>query len=182
MLPDATNQVYQRKADIRDFCVLFKLHTLPVCEVACNCLYGGEQHKFLSSPQPLTTCLTHSTRKPVQSQTNRLSWAIIWLLMYVPPLVQPRKSKNCMLVVRRQRTKPLLNRGHLYMFFFSSPLHFLVMLYVVIQEREYTRPLIVSDWHTWGLSFNSKQIPSPELFQHFTTCFQLPSSTLCFLS
>lgn len=92
--------------------LLFVLHTLPVCEVfTCNCLHSGEQHKFLSSPQParpLSTCLTQ--RGPVhqsnRSQTRSLSHQYD---TYIPPLVQPRKSQNCILRLGTQRTEPLLN-------------------------------------------------------------------------
>lgn len=40
----------------------------------CKCLHGGEQHKFLSSPQPTRpspTCRTRSTHEPMKSKPNR---------------------------------------------------------------------------------------------------------------
>lgn len=49
---------------------LFVLHTLNVCEAfTCNCLHGGEQPKFLSSPQPARPSLpaAYSTEHPYTS-------------------------------------------------------------------------------------------------------------------
>lgn len=96
---------------------LFVLHTLPVFEVfTCNCLHGSKQHKFLSSPQParpLFTCLAQSTHTPVQSQPNTFPGPLVWPHTFVPPLVQPRKSQNCILAVGTQRTEPPLNHRRL---------------------------------------------------------------------
>lgn len=114
LLSAATNRVYQRKAEQADTvsepsASLFVLHTLPVCEVfTCNCLHGGEQRKFLSSPQPARPSLPASHRAPIhQSQPNTFPELSVWLHTFIPPLVQLRKSQNCMLAVGTQRTEPL---------------------------------------------------------------------------
>ena len=71
LLSEANSQVYQSETEQADTVSersvsLFVLHTLPVCEVfTCNCLHGGEQHKFLSSPQACQTPLyLPSTERP----------------------------------------------------------------------------------------------------------------------
>lgn len=125
LLSEATNRFYQRKTEQADAAsepsaALFVLHTLPVCEVfTCNCLHSGEHRKFLSSPQSARPSLPAEHRapiRPVQSRLNTFPEPSVWLHTFIPPLVQPRRSQNCMLAVGWQRTEPPLNHRRLYMF------------------------------------------------------------------
>lgn len=119
LLSKATDKVYQRKAEQTD--TVSEPAASFVCASHSTCLWGfhmqllaqrwAAQIPFQPSAcqTPLYLPNTERTRTPVQSQPNSFTEPSVWPDTYIPPLVQPRKSQNCILRLGTQRTEPLLN-------------------------------------------------------------------------
>lgn len=154
---------------------LIVLHHRPVREVStCNCLHGGEQPKFLSSLRPARPSLPASRWATVQAARSRLN-------AFIPPLAQPSKSKNCILVVGRQATVPALITDACVRPCSVSPLP-RCTVFCHCRGKRKLRPLIVFTWHTWGLGFIDMQLTPPGIsffffFKGFTS-----GVLLCFMS
>ena len=73
---------------------------------ACTAVSGANSFPALRLPDPLLPA-SHSTAPKHQSQPNTFPEPSVWLHTFIPPLVQLRKSQNCMLAVGTQRTEPL---------------------------------------------------------------------------
>lgn len=122
----ATCQVYQKKteqavnrsaAHTSSF-----VSTLPICEgFTCNRLHSGEKQIPFQPSSPPDPLYLPSREQLHTSLTKRLITEPP-LHTYIPPLVQPRKSQNCMLGIDKQRFTPLLKSQMSACVFPVSPL------------------------------------------------------------
>lgn len=124
---------------------------------ACMAVSSTNSFPALSLPDPPSA--ENRAPEPVRSQAKTFTESPAWLHVFIPPLAQPRNSRNCMLTVVKTPQSP---RNDIWVRA-SSPVCSLpsCTVHCHLQECEKTRPLIVLVRHTWRLTYSSKQGPPP---------------------
>lgn len=172
--------MYQKAFDVftcvpHSTCLMFSHAT------ACTAVSSTNSFPALSLPDPLSA--EHQQNQSNHKQTHSLSPWHDCTYSYLRWRSPGTRGTACWQLWR------LLNlHKKTYVCVCSCRPHFLVVLYTVTYQCEKTRPLIVLVWHTWRLSYMSKQVPPPicnstDSLSSFTShlihrCFWIHVSTL----
>lgn len=157
----------ENRANRHRMCLYLCSTSLPVCEVfTCNCLYSGEQRKFLSSPQPARPSLPDSLRAP-EHQPNHSradSNRAISMTAHVRTSIGAAQEIPELHVGGRYAEERTSAQPKTPVYIPLLCLHFLVVLYAVTYRRRKTPPTDCFRLTHLGAESQFKHLlPSPKL-------------------